>query len=124
MDISTIIKVRREADAGSDHILVMATLSLKLQKAKRGEKRQLRFDVGKLRNRNVEKAFKIEVNNRFSILQDDQELNVHSFNQVLTGVSKKFLGYNKRRKKDWITLDTWKTIDRRKKVKKKAQEAK
>ena len=51
-------------------------------------------------------------------------MNVHSFNQVLTGVSKKFLGYNKRRKKDWITLDTWKTIDRRRKAKKKAQEAK
>lgn len=96
-----MVKVRREADAGSDHILMMATLSLKLRKAKRREKRQLRFGVENLRNRNVEKAFKIEVKNRFSILQDDQVLNVHSFNQVLTEVSKKFLGYNKRRKKDW-----------------------
>ena len=62
------VKVRREADAGSDHILVMSTLSLKLRKAKRRGKRQLRFGVGKLRNRNVEKAFKIEVKNRFTIL--------------------------------------------------------
>ena len=29
-------------------MVVMATLSLKLRKAKRGEERQLRFDVGKL----------------------------------------------------------------------------
>ena len=55
---------------GSDHILVMATLSLKLRKTKRGEKRQLRFNVGKLSNPDVEKASKIEVRNRFSILQD------------------------------------------------------
>ena len=44
------------------------------EKGKRGEERQLRFDVGKLRTPNVEKAFKIEVKNHFSILQDDQEL--------------------------------------------------
>ena len=30
----------------------------------------------------------------------------------------------RKRKKDWITLDTWKIIDKRRKVKKKAQEAK
>ena len=43
------VKVRRGADVGSDHMLVMATLSLKLCRARRGEERQLRFDVGKSR---------------------------------------------------------------------------
>ena len=52
---------------GSDHILVMATLSLKLRRARRGEGRQLIFDVGKLRNPDVEKAFKLEVKNCFRI---------------------------------------------------------
>ena len=49
---------------------------------------------------------------RFSILQDEQELTVDSFNQALTEVSKKVLDYEKKRKKDWIILDAWKTIDR------------
>ena len=40
-------------------MLVMATLSLKLGRARRGEERQLRFDVGKLRNPDVEKALKL-----------------------------------------------------------------
>ena len=44
------VKVRRGADVGSDQMLVMATLSLTLRKTKRGEERQLRFDVGKLIN--------------------------------------------------------------------------
>ena len=38
-------------------MLVMATL--KLGRARRGEERQLRFDVGKLRNPDVEKALKL-----------------------------------------------------------------
>lgn len=46
---------------GSEQMLVMAPLSLKLRKAKRGEEKQLRFDVGKLRNPDVEKAFKLTV---------------------------------------------------------------
>ena len=53
-------------------MLVMPTLSLPLRKAKRGEERQLRFDVGKLRNPNVQNALKTKVKNCLSILQDGQ----------------------------------------------------
>ena len=51
-------------------------------------------------------------------------MNVGRFNQALTKVSKKVLSYSKKRKKDWITLNTWKTIDKRKIFLKKAQETK
>ena len=84
-------------------MLVMATLSLKLRSARRGEERQLRFDVGKLSNPDVEKAFKLEVKN---LLQDEQELNTDSFNQALTEASKTILSYRRKKKKDWISLDT------------------
>ena len=68
-----IVKVRRGADVRNDHMLEMATLSLKLRKTKRGDESQLRFHVGKLRNPGVEKSLKNEVRNRFSILQEEQE---------------------------------------------------
>ena len=106
------VKVRRGADVGSDHMLVMATLSLKLRRARKREERQLRFDVGKLRNPDVKKTFKLEVKNRFSILQDEQELKIDSFNQALTEASKKILGYRRKTNKDWISLDTWGIIDK------------
>ena len=93
-------------------MLVMATLSLKLRRARKREERQLRFDVGKLRNPDVKKTFKLEVKNRFSILQDEQELKIDSFNQALTEASKKILGYRRKTNKDWISLDTWGTIDK------------
>lgn len=88
------VRVRRGADVGSDHMLVMATMYLKLRKARRGEKRQVDvFDVGKLRSPDVEKAFELEVKNRLSILQDEQEFNIDSFNQALTKASKKVENY-------------------------------
>ena len=108
------VKANRGADIGSDHVLVVATVSLKLQKTKRGEERQERFDTAKLNNSNTEKAFKLEMNNRFHVLQDEQEMNIDSFNQVLTETSKALPGYRKNRKEEWIKTDTRKTIDGRK----------
>ena len=58
------VKANRGADIGSDHV------SLKLRKTKRGEERQQRFDTAKLKNYNTEKAFKLELKNRFHVLQE------------------------------------------------------
>ena len=74
-------------------MLVVASVSLKLRKTKRGEERQQRFDTAKLKNSNTEKAFKLELKNRFHVLQEEQEMNIDSFNQVLTETSKSLLGY-------------------------------
>ena len=105
-------------------MLVVASVSLKLRKTKRGEERQQRFDPAKLKNSNTEKAFKLELKNRFHVLQEEQEMNIDSFNQVLTETSKSLLGYRKKRKEEWIKTDTWKTIDERKETKKKINDTK
>ena len=89
------VKANRGADIGSDHVLVVATMSLKLRKTKRGEKRQQRFDTAKLNNSNTEKAFKLELKNRFHVLQEEQEMNIDSFNQLLSKTSKSLLWYRK-----------------------------
>ena len=60
------VKANRGADIGSDHVLVVATVSLKLRKTKRGEERQQRFDTAKLINSNTEKDFKLELKNRIA----------------------------------------------------------
>ena len=118
------VKANRGADIGTDHVLVVASVSLKLRKTKRGEERQQRFDTAKLKNSNTEKAFKLELKNRFHVLQEEQEINIDSFNQVLTETSRSLLGYRKKRKEEWIKTDTWKTIDERKETKKKINDTK
>ena len=118
------VKANRGADIGSDHVLVVASVSLKLRKTKRGEERQQRFDTAKLKNSKTEKAFKLELTNRVHVLQEEQEMNIDSFNQVLTETSKSLLGYRKTRKEEWIKTETWKTIDKRKETKKKINDTK
>ena len=61
--------------------------------------------------------------NRLRILQEEQELTIDSFNQVLTETSKKGLGYRRKQKEEWIKLDMW-TTDERKATKKKLTDAK
>ena len=76
------VRARRGADVGSDHVLVLATLSLKLRKTQRREERQRRFDTGKLKNPNTEKPFQLDLKNSFRLLQEVHELNIDSFNQA------------------------------------------
>ena len=76
------------------------------------------------KNPNTEKAFQLDFKNRFRILQEEQELNIDSFNQALMETSKKLLGYRRKKKEEWIKSDTWTTIDERKATKKKLNDAK
>ena len=89
----------RGGDIGSDLVLVVATVSLKLRKTKRGEERQQRFDAVKLKNSKAEKAFKLELKNRFHVLKEEQYINIDSFNQVLTETSKSLPGYRKKERR-------------------------
>ena len=62
--------------------------------------------------------FQVEMINRLSVLQDEQELYIAVFNKVRMDASDKVLGYKKNIKEEWITGDTWKTIDESKETKK------
>ena len=118
------VKARRGADVGSDHTLVIGTIALKLRRAKPTEKRQPRFGASKFRDSETCGKFQVEKRNRFTVLEDEQELDIAAFNKVLTDASDKVLGYKKYKKEEWITGDTWKKIDERKERKKKLNQAK
>ena len=76
-----------------------------------------------MKNTNTRKYFQLDLQNRLRILQEEQELTIDSFNQVLTETSKKGLGYRRKQKEEWIKLDMW-TTDERKATKKKLTDAK
>jgi hypothetical protein len=76
-----------------------------------------------LKNTNTRKYFQLDLQNRLRILQEEQELTIDSFNQVLTETSKKGLGYRRKQKEEWIKSDMW-TTDERKATKKKLTDAK
>ena len=129
---------RRGADAGSDHNLVLATIKLKLCGVVRTKGMREKYDVNKLRNPEIRKEFVLELRNRFSCLTEeeiedealdngDYDSIERCWNNVKTAYSataKKVLGYRKRKSKTWISMDSWKEIEERRKLKKKINDAK
>ena len=63
------VRAMREADAGSDHHLLMATVRLRIGKVRKGESGRVRFEVSKLKDPEVRNAFKLALYNRFEGLQ-------------------------------------------------------
>jgi len=128
------VKVRRGADVGSDHYLVIATLKVKLRKNGPGKPRQQHFDVEKLRNTKVKSAFTLQLKNKFQALVDTENYtppdttNINTmWKQVRTAytqASETCLGQRQRKRKRWITADTWQAIENRRELKKKILETK
>ena len=113
------VRVKRQADVGSDHNLVVAKLKLKLRKVRLGVEKKPRFDVDKLKNPDTKKQFVLELKNRFQVLQNDTSISMDNFNKILSEAGESTLGFRKGRKSKWISDNTWKEIEERKMLKKK-----
>ncbi len=112
------VRVRRQADVGSDHYLVVAKLGLKLRKVKLGAAKARRFDTDLLKTKSSE--FSLELHNKFSALETSgKETTIAEFNLAMQEAGKKVLGYRKRQKEEWLTAGTWDKIQERKDIKKK-----
>ena len=113
------VRAYRGADVASDHTLVIATVSLKLRRARERQARQQRVDSGRLKEPTTKQAYVLEVKNRFQVLGDEQEMTIDSFNQALLEAGEKVLGFQRRRKEAWIKDETWEKINERKSTKQK-----
>jgi hypothetical protein len=87
-----------------------------------------KFDVGKLQDPQIQQEFKLEITNRFQLLEnlsteDTDTLPVtnewQQLHKIYTEASEKVLGFKRKVHKEWITPETWKLIDERKVVKHK-----
>ena len=130
------VRVRRGADASSDHHLVTAKVRLKLRAAESNKQRIPRYDISRLQDQSTKNAFVLQLRNRFQALSnideqsiDEEEDTVNQqWKQVKTifdEASKTCLGMQKtRKKKEWITQDTWQAIEERRQLKKKIIDSK
>ncbi|CAG2203953.1 unnamed protein product [Mytilus edulis] len=109
------VRAMRGADCGSDHHLICGKIRLKLRKAvkNRTNKREI-FDTVKLKQPEILKKFKIELRNRFQVLenlQDNKPSTVESLEQgwsrietVFKETSRNTLGLRQRERKKWIRV--------------------
>ena len=64
------VRVFKGEDVNSDHYLLKSTISLKVRKTPSQNQSKRRLDIEKIKILDVEKAFKLELKNRFSALDN------------------------------------------------------
>ena len=111
------VRVHRGADIASDHFLCIASVKLKLRKTRNGQTRGRRIDSQRLRDKETKEKFKVELRNRFQALEDDQNVSLEEFNRIFIESGTKILGYQRKKKEEWIKEPTWSKIEERKEMK-------
>ena len=104
------VRVKRGADVGSDHHLLVAQVKLKLRRDFSGNssKRQ-RYNTAILRNATKLGEFQLALSNRFEALQnlhkDDDTLDKQwdGVKETVRDTCKKILGPNKPNQREWIS---------------------
>ena len=120
----------RSAYVASDHHLVCTKLRLKLKVVP--ERRRIRrtgYDIQKLENDWCRRQFRLDLRNRFEILQkeeleddetDEPEAELEKANGILEKAynmtPKKVLGYTTKKVKQWISKELWDLIVQRKAI--------
>ena len=128
------VKVKRGADVGSDHQLVVATLKLKLRKIKKKEARRKTFNTDKLKDAAIRNDFKIKLQNKFQALADlenhtqpgtdEIDSKWSNIKKTYIKTAEECLGFKKSNHKEWMTGETLQAINKRRNTKKKCLDAK
>ena len=116
------VRVKRGADAASDHHLVVAVLKTKLKAYNdQAGRPSHKYNVHSLKEEGKAEEFKIQLKNKFSVLSQLPEETVeehwHSLREVWKTTCKTVLGKKTRKHKEWLTTDTWTLITERKQLK-------
>jgi hypothetical protein len=107
-----------ELNVTSDHILLRVRIQLKLRAVKKVQGLR-KFAVYMLKQAKVEEAFRLELRNRFSALENlGDENNIdkkwENIRDCFTSAATETLGYRKNVKEEWLTSETWNLTSERK----------
>ncbi len=118
------VRVRRGADVGSDHHLVVANMQLKLKKNwMETTLCRVKYDISRLKITSVRDEFELQLKNKFEVLQELHEEEERSsiqaswqiIKEALRTVCQEVVGTKKHHHKEWITADTLGKIENRRK---------
>jgi flagellum-specific peptidoglycan hydrolase FlgJ len=125
------VRVRRGADAASDHHLLIGKLKLKLKNYGKTKPLRIRYNTELLENKDTAMDFKLKLTNRFQTLQDLFNGDTSDVNSIWCGAKdmwnktcEETVGFKTRQHKEWITPETLRKIDKRKEEKAKINDSK
>ena len=137
-------RTHRGADVGSDHNLIITKVKLKLSSIGKKQDGTIRYEESKLRLPEVRQQFQIELRNRFSILQtpdqNDTDTDDHQNSELsdpadrieqkwqkikdaYTETAMNVLGHRKKKCQSWISTESWRKLEERRKLKRKMDDA-
>ncbi|MEE4247398.1 MAG: reverse transcriptase domain-containing protein [Kangiellaceae bacterium] len=117
------VRVKRGADAASDHHLVTAKLRLRLKRNPTQTAKREKYNVLLLKNQQTHATFTLTLRNRFQVLLEieTEETDLHTewqhTKEALVATCKEVLGPRKNQHKDWMTTRTLEKIEARKQKK-------
>ena len=119
------VRVKRGADAASDHHMVLANLKLRLKRCKPpSPTTRTRYNVDLLRDKETADMFKINLANRYQVLQqlyDDENVQLEEkwqqTKKMWTKTCEETVGRKTTQHKDWMTAETLQKIQERRKRK-------
>ena len=106
------VRSKRGADEGTDHVLVVTKLRIKIAKVKKeGEERSPKYNIIKLQQRKVQEEFRVVLSNRFEALASEDDGTIEGkwkrFKTSFTESSEEVLGHKKNKQKEWLSENTW-----------------
>ena len=137
-------KTYRGADVGSDHKLIITKVKLTLSSTRKKQEGTLRYEESKLTVPEVRQQFQIELRNTFSILQTPNQNNMDTDNHqnsepsdpanrieqrwqkiknAYTETAMNVLGRRKKKCQSWISTESWRKIEEKRKLKRKIDDA-
>ena len=116
------VRVKRGADAASDHHLVVADLKFKLKVYRdRADRPSHKYNIHSLKDKTKAEVYQCELRNRFSALAHQPEESVEETWCGLRDTWKvtciEVLGKKTRQHKEWLSANTWTLIKERKQLK-------
>ena len=110
----------RVADVSSDHHLLVTTVRLRLKRFTIANGTRTKYNVGLLRNKDIQAAFQISLSNRFQSLQElieDDETDIETrwehCKKLWHDTCEEVLGKEKTQYKEHISADTTHKLETR-----------
>ena len=115
------VRVMRGADVSSDHHLLVTSARLRLKKHSTTTNPRKRFNVGLLKNKDIQTTFKLSLSNRFQPLQElfkEEDTDIENQWQLVKkgwlDTCEDVLGKKKPQHKEWISFSTLQKLETRK----------
>jgi hypothetical protein len=115
----------RGADAGTDLHLVVGKVKFRLSHHKTMKThKQTAHNIALLKQCDILRKYMLELKNRFKVLEEEDthdnnniEEEWENFTRVCSETAASILGKKHRENKEWITYETWRAIDEKKRSK-------